>query len=131
MNDRSIRPSLTPSKVCTAPTGALGRMLHFTRAAVAFSMSPHSGTSMVAVRGCPGGTQELALRVTCAAAGADMTSAARANPRADITIPFMASSDVSYVARPRRSTNPGETIWVRSVATLDRDVAREMLEQIG
>src|SRR5258708_13177865 len=83
MNDRSIRPSLTPSKVCTAPTGALGRMLHFTRAAVAFSMSAHSGASMVAVSGCPGDTHELALRVTCAAAGADATSAAKANPRSE------------------------------------------------
>src|SRR2546427_5040722 len=66
-------------------------MLHFTRAAVAFSMSAQNGTSMVAVIGCPGGTQELALRVTCAAAGADATSAASPNPRTDFTIPFMAS----------------------------------------
>src|SRR5260221_8048661 len=91
MNDRSIRPSLTPSKVCTAPTGALGRMLHFTRAAVAFSMSAHSGASMVAVSGCPGDTHELALRITCAAAGADATSEARASPRTDFTIAFMTS----------------------------------------
>src|SRR2546430_2355278 len=117
MNDRSIRPSFTPSKVCTAPTGAFGRMLHFTRAAVAFSMSAQNGASMLAVSGCPGDTHELALRITCAAAGADAMSAASPNPSTDITIPFMVSSDVNYVACPRRSTNPGETIWVRSVAT--------------
>src|SRR5438874_9297370 len=81
MNDRSIRPSFTPSKVCTAPTGALGRMLHFTRAAVAFSMSAQNGASMVAVSGCPGGTHELALRITCAAAGAAATSTA--SPRSE------------------------------------------------
>src|SRR5205814_725138 len=69
MNDRSIRPSLTPSKVCTAPTGALGRMLHFTRSAVAFSMSAHCDSARGA--GC------------------------------------------------------------EHVARLDRDVAREMLEEIG
>src|SRR2546422_6758086 len=60
-------------------------MLHLTRAAVAFSMSAQSGASMVAVIGCPGGTQELALRVTCPAAGADATSAASPNPRIDFT----------------------------------------------
>src|SRR5207249_11298696 len=91
-------------------------MLHFTRAAVAFSMSAQNGASMVAVSGCPGETQELALRITCAAAGADAMSAASPNPRIDITIPFMVSSDVNYVACPRRSANPCETMGVRSVA---------------
>ena len=44
-----------------------------------------------AVSGCPGDTHELALRITCAAAGADATSEARANPRTDFTIAFMTS----------------------------------------
>src|SRR5512134_2499209 len=82
MNDRSISPSLTPSTVWMAFTGALGRMLHFTRPAVTLSKSAHSGTSIVAVMGCPGGTQELALSVTWAVAGAAAAaSAAQASVR--------------------------------------------------
>src|SRR5882672_10267749 len=175
MNDKSIRPSFTPSKVCTAPTGALGRMLHFTRPAVAFSMSAQNGASMVAVIGCPGGTQELALSVTCAPAGADATSAASPNPRSDFTIPLMASSRHelscmrmtfelrSRIASLRTGRNdmgaqrgdaldaalddvarfqeqfrrvrlahgdPAGGAGREHVARLDRDVAREMLEEV-
>src|SRR5512134_298144 len=78
MNDRSIRPSLTPSMVWIAFTGAFGRTLHFTRPEVAFSKSAHKGTSIVAVIGCPGGTHELALSVTWAAAGSASSAAAAA-----------------------------------------------------
>src|SRR3990172_1153027 len=79
MNDRSIRPSLTPSTVWNGPTGALGRMLHFTRPEVAFSKSAHNGVSMLAVIGCAGDTHELALSVTCAAAMPAVSAAATAS----------------------------------------------------
>jgi hypothetical protein len=54
-------------------------MLHLTRLEVAFSMSWQSGVSMCAVIGCVGGTQALALRVTCAAAGAASAAAISAH----------------------------------------------------
>src|SRR5258706_521455 len=85
MNDRSIRPSLIPSRVCAAPTGALGRILHLTLAPVTLSMSAQNGTSMPAVRGCAGGAEELALSTTCAKAGDDAKTSSPA-PSASFTV---------------------------------------------
>src|SRR5258706_4679808 len=102
MNDRSIRPSLIPSRVCAAPTGALGRILHFTRAPVTPSMSAQNGTSMPVVRGCAGGADELALSTTCATAGDDARTRSQA-PSANFTVlepqirPHGAAGEPQYV----------------------------------
>jgi hypothetical protein len=52
---------------------------------------------MVAVIGCEGGTQELALSVTCAATGAEATSAASPIH----LMSFMISSSEKSARRPR------------------------------
>src|SRR5215510_1083247 len=65
MNDRSARPSLTASSVCGAPTTAFGSRLHFTRPAVACSMSLQSGMVTSATSRWDGGTQAFTFRTVC------------------------------------------------------------------
>jgi hypothetical protein len=68
-------------------------MLHLTRLEVAFSMSWQSGVSMCAVIGCVGGTHALALRVTCAAAGAASAAATIAAQAENLAILILTSSN--------------------------------------
>src|SRR5882762_4242107 len=126
MNDKSIRPSFTPSRVWGAPTGAFARTLHRTRPAVAFSMSAQNGTSMPAVRGCAGGAEELALSTTCATAGDDARTRSPA-PSATFTV-LEPQIRPGRTAREPRDVRPAEQPVVHQAGAVvpqgPADVAR-------